>query len=116
MPRTNRNVTLIELRLALVEAGGHREVAAQTLGVSKAWVQELCCRYRAEGEVFPGDRKGDFRNRAEYEPTLEEIREACEAIQAGWSRRERMMRRMDRPPPWMPPVVELEDDTREEIW
>lgn len=116
MPRTNRNVTLAELRRALNDANGHRAIAAKALGVSKAWVQELCCRYRAKGHTFPGDRRGDFRNRTEYEPTQEEIAAACEAIQAGWSRRERMMRTMERPPPWMPPVVELEDDTRDEIW
>ena len=116
MGRTNRNVTFIELSRAIADANGHRAVAAKALGVSKAWVQELCQRYRAKGHKFPGDRKGDFRNRAEYEPTQQEIKAACEAIQSGWTRRERLMRTMERLPPWMPPVVELEGDTREEIW
>jgi hypothetical protein len=109
-------VTLAELRAALKASGGHRAIAAKALGVSKAWVQELVCLYRRKGHVFVGDRKGDFRNRAEYEPTEAEIQAKCLEIQAGWSRRERMMRMPSRPPPWMPPVVEFDDDSRDVEW
>lgn len=116
MARRNRNVTLEELVTALAASNGHRGIAARSLGVSKAWVQELTCRYRARGHEFIGDRRGDFRNRAEYEPTREEILAACERIQASWTKRDRIMRTVCRVPPVTVMRADLEDDSRDGIW
>lgn len=109
-------LTAERIREAMLRANCNWQDAAALLCVPVATMRTRIKRLRAEGHEIPGPRGHINRIEAQYEPTLEEIAAACEAIQAGWSRRERMMRMMDRPPPWMPPVVELEDDTREEIW
>jgi hypothetical protein len=45
-----------------------------------------------------------------YEPTLKDIRRACEEIQATWSPRERTKRiRGPRAAWWIPPMIRLSD-------
>ena len=51
--------------------------------------------------------KPDKRSERTYEPTAQDIREACERIQEGWSERERRNRAGDiEGRHWLPPLVE----------
>ena len=53
--------------------------------------------------------KPDKRSERTFEPTVAEIREACEKIQQGWSERERNKRAgWANGPRWAPPLVQTD--------
>jgi hypothetical protein len=113
--RRNRNVTLTELRAALEATHNVRRHAAALLGVTETALAKQIAQFRMEGEEFPKPDQTMW-HKPNWEPTEEEIEAACGVIQAGWNNRERMMRAMDREPPWEPPVVVLDDDSRDAEW
>lgn len=116
--RRNRNITLAELQAALTAAGGSRLVAAKDLDVTHSWVYALVDKFEREGATFPatGRRKPAKRSGKVYKPTRKEIRAACKAIQAGWTNRERIMRRVNKAERLTVPWVVLEGDSRDAEW
>jgi transposase len=111
-------VTLAELQAALSAAGGSRIVAAKDLDVTHSWVYALVDKFEREGATFPktGRRKPVGRSGKVYKPTRKEIRAKCAEFQAGWTNRERIMRRVNKREVLTVPWVQFDDDSRDVEW
>ena len=118
MGRTNRNVTLSELRAALIASGGSRLIAANDLGVSLAWVYGLINGFEEQGVMFPESppKRSSGRPEKVYKPTRKEIRAACKEFQENWTKAEKRSRRVNKLEYLTVPFVEAPGELREETW